>query len=123
MPSATTVLSVASPLNEPPHTPNVEIKGEITLPPLPLPSELDIPSKPRLLSAVEALKEIKRTLPVGIELHRDYHYVFPIGKQKLHLLVLLVNDRRQARFGVDPRSSGSRNPRGAQQPSQYLPWL
>lgn len=40
----------------------------------------------------EALKEIERTLPVGVELHRSYHYVFPLGKQKkLDLLVLKIH--------------------------------
>jgi hypothetical protein len=55
-----------------------------------------------MLSATEALEEIKRTLPVGVELHRSYHYVFPLGKQKLNLLILLLNcpDELEAKLNV-----------------------
>ena len=52
----------------------------------------ELPANSLILSATEALEEIKRTLPVGIELHRSYHYVFPLGKQKkLDLLVLKLH--------------------------------
>lgn len=66
--------------------------AELVIPGILPHEELSTDSKPRLLSAAEALEEINRTLPVGIELHRSYHYVFPLGKQKkLDLLVLLLN--------------------------------
>ncbi len=41
------------------------------------------------LDTTDILSEIKRTLPIGIELHRFYHYVVPLGKKrKLSLIVL-----------------------------------
>jgi len=48
--------------------------------------------RPKKLAADEILSEIKRTLPVGVELHRSYHYVVPLGKRyKLSLIVLKVH--------------------------------
>lgn len=106
-------------------TPLNSLGTEIALPPAPLPTELDIASKPRTLSAVEALEEVKRTLPVGVELHRSYHYVFPLGKKKLHLLVLLLNSpdeldrklndwRSEIADRLDPVSILVRKVRGSQ---------
>lgn len=38
------------------------------------------------------LKEIERSLPVGIELHRGYHYVLPLGKgKKLSIIVVKLH--------------------------------
>ena len=47
---------------------------------------------PKRLGTTDILSEIKRTLPIGIELHRSYHYVVPLGKKrKLSLIVLKVH--------------------------------
>jgi exoribonuclease R len=48
--------------------------------------------RPKRLAAEEILSEIKRTLPIGIELHRSYHYAVPLGKSnKLSLIVLKLH--------------------------------
>jgi hypothetical protein len=48
--------------------------------------------RPKKTTADEILSEIKRTLPIGIELHRSYHYVVPLGKHhKLTLIVLKLH--------------------------------
>jgi exoribonuclease R len=47
---------------------------------------------PKMPGTAEILAEIKRTLPIGIELHRFYHYVVPLGKKrKLSLIVLKLH--------------------------------
>lgn len=44
------------------------------------------------LGTTDILSEIKQTLPIGIELHRSYHYVVPLGKKrKLSLIVLKLH--------------------------------
>lgn len=47
---------------------------------------------PQRPGTADILSEIKRTLPIGIELHRSYHYVVPLGKKrKLSLIVLKLH--------------------------------
>jgi len=47
---------------------------------------------PKRPVSTDILSEIKRTLPIGIELHRSYHYVVPLGKKrKLSLIVLKLH--------------------------------
>jgi hypothetical protein len=47
--------------------------------------------QPRIPTPAEALDLIYRTLPAGVELHRPYHYVIPLGKrEKLDLLILKI---------------------------------
>jgi len=46
----------------------------------------------RIPTPGEALNLIYRTLPAGVELHRPYHYVIPLGKrEKLDLLILKIH--------------------------------
>jgi exoribonuclease R len=45
--------------------------------------------RPKRLGTTDILSEIKRTLPVGIELHRSYHYVVPLGKKRTLSLIVL----------------------------------
>jgi exoribonuclease R len=47
---------------------------------------------PQRPGTADILSEIKRTLPIGVELHRSYHYVVPLGKKrKLSLIVLKLH--------------------------------
>jgi exoribonuclease R len=57
---------------------------------------------PKKLAANEILSEIKRTLPIGVELHRFYHYVVPLGKRyKLSLIVLKVHRPDELTFKLN----------------------
>jgi exoribonuclease R len=47
---------------------------------------------PKRPGTADILSEIKRTLPIGIELHRSYLYAVPLGKRrKLSLIVLKLH--------------------------------
>lgn len=44
---------------------------------------------PKRPGTADILSEIKRTLPIGIELHRSYHYVVPLGHKRTMSLIVL----------------------------------
>lgn len=47
---------------------------------------------PKRLHTPSILKDIERSLPVGLELHRSYHYVLPLGhRKKLTIIVLKLH--------------------------------
>jgi exoribonuclease R len=57
---------------------------------------------PKRTGATDVLTEIKRTLPIGIELHRSYNYAVPLGKkQRLTLIVLKLYCPDELEFKLD----------------------
>lgn len=84
------------------------------------------PPKAAAITPAEALQHISRTLPLGVELHRSDHFVFPLGnRRKLDLLVLKIHcpEEREYQFQtwrstvapeLDPVSILVRRVRGTQ---------